>query len=190
MLDKFMSSSSPPTLRQIASSFRLTGWISLWSQSVLTIVSSGILVFAATVSRNPTSGANNPSTGLGATLTTIGIFILLFTIYWSFRYIQIGRKLLADPAVRPKKSETIQVLRIGLIASLAGMLVALIGAEATVGALAAKAFSQGLGGFVNVDPSKFIQPLDILVVQASINVIFGQFVGIAATLRLLNRMSR
>ena len=49
---------------------------------------------------------------------------------------------------------------------------------------------QGAGGFVNVDPTKFIQPLDVLVVQSSINVILAQFVAISAALWLLNKMSR
>lgn len=189
MLDR-PTSSAPATLQQIARAFRLTGWASLWTQLVLTVVSGGILLFAAGVSRTPNTGSSNPGTGFGATLTTGGILVLVFTIYWSFRYIQIGRQLQGSISSRPKKSETIQVLRIGLLASLAGMLAALIGAEAIVGALAAKAFSQGLGGFVNVDQSKFIQPLDILVVQASINVILAQFAGISAALWLLNRMSK
>jgi len=112
-------------------------------------------------------------------------------MYWAlFRYVPIGKKLVDDPRVRPKKSETIQTLRMGLIASLVGTLLALLGAQAIVGLLAAKAFSQGAGGFVNVDPTKFIQPLDVLVVQASINVILAQFVAISAALWLLNKMSR
>lgn len=179
-----------PTIDQIAKAFRITGWISFWIQLVLTVGSGVILLFASTVSRTPNVNTNNPGTGFGATLTTGGLLVLFFSIYWAFRYVTIGRQLVGTATVRPKKSETIQMLRIGLLASLGGMLLALLGAEAIVGALAAKAFSQGLGGFVNVDQSKFIQPLDILVVQASINVILAQFAGIGASLWLLNRMSR
>ncbi len=190
MLDKPGSPSGAVNLQQIASGFRWAGWISLWVQVVLTVVSSGILLFAGAIGRNPNTGSSNPGTGFGAFLTTCGILILFFTIFQAFRYVQVGRKLTGDPTVRPKKADTIQMLRMGLRASLIGMLLALLGAEATIGALAAKAFSQGLGGFVNVDPSKFIQPLDILVVQASINVILAQFAGISGSLWLLNRMNR
>lgn len=59
-----------------------------------------------------------------------------------------------------------------------------------MGLLFAKAASQGVAGFVNVDPGKFIQPIDILVVQASINVILAQFFAVVASLWLLNRMNR
>jgi hypothetical protein len=189
MLDKSGTASPTSNLQQIATTFRLTGWISFWSQLVLTIVSGSILLFAS-VSRG--SAANvNTNTSIGVGLTILGIAVLGFNMYWSlFRYIPIGRQLGGKATVRPKKSEAIQTIRLGLLASLAGMLVALLGAEAIVGLLFAKAASQGVAGFVNVDPAKFIQPLDILVVQASINVILAQFIGITASLWLLNRMSR
>lgn len=184
--------STSPTIQKIATTFRLTGWVSVWAQGILTLVSGFTLLFAGGAStRTPGTTAASPGTGIGGFLTLLGIGVLVFNIYWAFsRYVLIGRKLRGDAADRPKKSDTIQAIRVGLIASLAGMLLALIGAEAIVGALAAKAFTQGFGSFVNVDPSKFIQPLDVLVVQASINVILAQFLGIAAALWLLNRMSR
>jgi hypothetical protein len=192
MLDKpgSPSPSAPPSLQPIAKAFRFTGWVSLWAQLILTVVSSGILLFASQVGRSTNGGNVSPGTGFGAFLTTCSIFILFFTIYWSLRYVFIGRRLQGGPGARPKKAEAVQTLRVGLIASLVGMLLALIGAEATVGLLVQKAFSQGLGGFVNIDPSKFIQPIDIFVVQASINVILAQFSGIASTLWLLQRLNR
>lgn len=174
-------------VQQIAKTFRITGWISFWIQLILTVISSITLLFASSQSRNATT----PGTGIGVAVTLIGIGVLGFNMYWSvFRYVAIGKKLAGNPAARPKKSDTIQAIRLGLIASLVGILLSLLGAQATVGLLAAKAFSQGVGGFVNTDPSKFIQPLDVLVVQASTNVILAQFIGIIAALWLLNRMSR
>ena len=176
------------TIREIASAFRLTGWISFWVQLVLTVVSSAILAFAAVSTR---TGTNNPSTGVGVVLTLCGIGVLGFNMYWTLsRYVAIGRRLNAPAAARPKKAEAIQALRKGLIASLIGILLALLGAEAIVGLLFGKAVNQGFAGFVNVDQSKFIQPIDILVVQASINVILAQFIAITASLWLLNKMNR
>ncbi len=187
MLDKPGSSS----LYDIARTFRLAGWVGFWVQLVLTVISSIILIFAGALSRSPGANQNSPTTGIGVVVTVFGIVVLLFNMYWAlFRYIPIGRKLDGNPSERPKRPDTIKVLRTGLIASLIGMLLSLLGAEATVGLLAAKAFNQGIGGFVNTDPSKFIQPLDILVVQASINVVLAQFFGIGAALWLLNRITR
>ena len=189
MIDKSVTSSPSTNLQQIAKTFRLTGWVSFWAQLVLTIVSGAILLFASISSRGP--GVSTLNTGIGVGLTLLGIGVLIFNMYWAlFRYVPVGRQLIGRGTVRPKKSETIQTIRIGLIASLGGMLLALLGAEAIVGLLFAKAASQGVAGFVNVDPAKFIQPIDILVVQASINVILAQFFAVIASLWLLNRMSR
>ena len=172
--------STPATLKQIATTFRITGWVSLWIQVVLTVVSGAILLFASTTNR-----------GIGVVLTLCSIFGLFFNIYWAlFRYVPIGRRLQDSAVARPKKADVVQALRIGLVASLVGSLLGLLGAEATVGLLFGKAANQGALGLVNPDPSKYIQATDVLVLQASINVILAQFAAISASLWLLNRMSR
>ena len=184
-----MTKSDSLSLKEIASTFRFAGWFSFWFQLVLTIISSAILLFAAVSTRNP--NGNSLGTGVGVVLTVCGIAVLGFNMFWSVaKYVVIGRRLNAAATVRPKKAEAIQTIRTGLIASLIGILLALLGAEAIVGLLFGKAVNQGFAGFVNVDPGKFIQPIDILVVQASINVILAQFVAITTSLWLLNKMSR
>jgi hypothetical protein len=185
-------SDTPPTLREIASTFRFVGWFSFWFQLVLTVVSSAILLFAAVSSRNPTG--NNPGTGVGVVLTVCGIAVLGFNMFWALtQYVKIGRRLKPPSTEKPSKAEAIQVIRTGLIASLVGILLALLGTQAIVGLLFGKAVNQftalaipGVGGF---NPN-FIQPIDILVVQASANVILAQFVAISSSLWLLNKMSR
>ena len=188
-----LGSSTPPNLQQISKGFRLTGWICFWFQVVLTVVASVVLLFAALFSPSRLANPNNPSsssfsTFAGVSLTTIGILALFFSIYWAFRYVVIGRRLVNKPT-RPKKSEVIQVLRIGLYVSLGGMLLAIFGAEAITGILVGKAsVSQGAGLAIN--PTQVVQSLDMLTVLASIQVILAHFVGIAATLWLLNTMSQ
>jgi hypothetical protein len=160
----------------------------------LTAVSAGILVFASAASRIPTtSNVKNPGTGLGAFLTLLAIGVLGFNIYWAVRYIMVGRRLTLPPGARPNKAETIRLLRIGLIASLAGMLLALLGQGAILGVLAEKVFAVNPAAgvpFGGINPNQIAQPLDILVVQASFNVILAQFIGISASLWLLNQMNR
>ena len=57
----------------------------------------------------------------------------------SFFFCKIGRRIQhPDPAMRPKKSETIQLIRIGLMLNLIGMLFSLLGAETLVGLALAK----------------------------------------------------
>jgi hypothetical protein len=180
-----------PTVQQIARSFRLTGWVSFWVQLILTVISTITLIFAVAAGRSPGVSSTNPGTGIGGVLTIIGLGLLGFNMFWALsRYVAYGRRLGSDKAVRPKKSEAIQAIRFGLMISLVGMLLAIVGAEAIVGLLVGKALSQGLGGAINTDPSRFIQPADTFVVQASINVILAQFAGIVSTLWLLNQISK
>lgn len=187
------SGSSPPNIQQIGKSFRLTGWVCLWFQVVLTVVSSIVLIFAALFSPSRFANPNNPSsssfsTFAGVGLTTIGILALCFSIYWAFRYVVIGRQLV-NKSTRPKKTDVIQTLRLGLYAGLGGMLVAIFGAEAITGVLVGKAsVSQGSGFAIN--PSQVVQSLDMFTVLASLQVILAHFGGIAAALLLLNKMSR
>lgn len=179
MSNKSGSGSSSLSLQIIANLFRQTGWAAFILQLVLTIPAVGILLFAGNRVGNP----------IAFLFTISGVLILVFTIYWSFRYIIVGRRL-RDPLIRPKKSETVKMLRTGLLASLAGMFLALIGQGAILGVVAQKAFSQGIGGFINTNVSQFVQPSDILVVQSSFNVVTSHFVGIASALWLLYRMNR
>jgi Protein of unknown function (DUF3611) len=91
--------------------------------------------------------------------------------------------------VRPKKVDVNQTLRLGLIINLIGMVLTILGAQAIVGSLVAKSFAQGFSFFSGV-PSRFINPLDVFLVQANVNIIMAHFVGLLATLWLLRSMSR
>lgn len=181
MSNKPGSVSSSLNLQIIANTFRLTGWTCFVLQLLLTIPAIGILLFASSSNRAGNAAALLPTIG--------GIIALFFTIYWSFRYIIVGRRL-RDPLIRPKKSETVKMLWLGLIVSLAGMFLALLGQGAILGGVAQKAFSQGIGGLINPDVSKYVQPLDILVVQSSFNVVLSHFFSLSAALWLLYRMNR
>jgi len=192
-------SSPSPVIQQIANEFRRTGWISLWSQVVLVIISSVILIVAATAIRTPVvnpalpgvaiPAAPNPSAGVGGVLTFGAIAVMGVTIYWAFRYVQIGRQLRRDAPARPKKSEVTQLIRTGLLASLAGMLLGILGSFAIIGTVAVIAFRQG-PGFVSASPTQAVNSLDILVVQASVNLILAHFLGLVGSLWLLYRMNR
>ncbi len=190
MPDQSESQSLPSTLRQIAFNFRLTGWISFWSQLVLAVVSSVVLLLFAVFSNNSTNKASNPGTGLGIFFALCGLAVLGGSIYWAFRYTRIARQLQSLNAdTRPRKTDTIQVLRLGLLVNLGGMLLTLFGAYAIVGTLAARSISQPQIG-LTLDTSRLISSLDMFAVQANINTIFGHFVGIVATLWLMDRVNR
>jgi hypothetical protein len=185
------TSSSTSTLRAIAQTFRLTGWISFWIQLVLGVVSAIIVLLFAIFSQRAGSPNNNPGTGFGVFLAVCGILILGGGIYLAYRYTRIGNQLQSpNPSNRPRKSETMQVLRLGLWINLVGMLITLLGSQAIVGTLVARSISPQAVTTQLFDPTRIISGLDMLVVQANINTVSAHFAGLAVSIWLLNRITR
>lgn len=184
------SASISPNILRVLLAFRTAGWFGFWSQLVLAIISSLILLFAL-ISYSAATGPNNPGTGPGIIFALLGLVTLYFSIYWSYRYTLTAKKLRASSTKdRPSKADSIKQLKIGTIVSLVGMLLTLLGAGAIVGVLVAKSLSQPQTALVVADmSSRTVQPLDIFVVQANTNTILAHFLGICTSLWLLNRIA-
>jgi hypothetical protein len=186
--------SLPPAIRRISGAFRRFGWISFWIQIVLGVIASLALLFAVASLSARSAGANNPGAGAGLFFSALGLFGVYVSAFWAFRYTRLGRQLRSkDEARRPKPKDAIRMLKLGLFISLGGMLLTLIGAEATVGALLAKALSQPQGAAVFGMPnnvSQYVQPLDIFVIQANTNILLAHFVGLVFTLWVMNSLDQ
>jgi len=193
MVDKSDRKSPPAALQEIALAFRGIGWISFWTQVVLGAISAVILLFAG-FSREVTVEAQRTGTGFGIFFAIAGVIALLVSIYWAFRYTRIAKQLQSpNPVNRPRKADTVQLLRLGIIVSLSGMLLTIVGAQAIAGTLLAKTLTlpQATGGaLLPIDPSRLIRSLDMLVVQANTNTVAAHFAGLVASLWLLNRVLR
>ncbi|MBD1860334.1 MULTISPECIES: DUF3611 family protein [Trichocoleus] len=194
MLNQPDSSAIPPAIRQIATNFRWTGWISLSIQAVLGVVSTGVLILASFSGRaGAASNATRAGTGFGIFFAVCGLVALGISIYWSFRYVRISRQLRApNTSLRPSKADTIQLLQLGIVLNLVGMLLTIVGAEAIVGGLIARAIAQPQNSplLYGVNNIPTIQPLDFFVVQANTNTIAGHFAGLVSSFWLLNRVNR
>lgn len=193
MFDKSSSRSPASSLQAIARELRLCGWIGFWIQLVLGVVSGIILlVFAIFGQRGNTSG-NNPGTGFGVFLAICGLICLGVSIYLAFRYTRLGNQLQSsNPVNRPRKIETVQVLRLGIIVNLAGILLTLLGAQAIVGTFAARAISQPqLAIYAPQQGNQaWITGLDMFAIQANTNIVFAHFAGLVVELWLLNRINK
>jgi len=195
MLDRD-SNQLPPALRRIVGAFRIYGWASFWAQSVLAVVSTLVLGFSSAVislqSSTQQAARDNPGAGAGLFFAVLGLIGLYLGAYWAFRYTRLSRKLrVADGRDRPKPGDVLQALRIGLLVNLSGMLLTLLGGEALIGALVAKALSQPQGNAAFFESiTQAIQPLDIWVVQANTNIALAHFIGICISLWLVQVMGR
>lgn len=196
MTNRSESMSLPPAVKRAAGALRWTGWISFWCQLVLGVVSGVVLVFAGSnlqASPNPTGStpaAANPGTGTGLFFAVLGLLALFAGAFWAFRYTRLSRRLKTpNVQTRPSRGDTAQILRTGLLINLAGLGLAVLGAQAIAGSLVLKSFEQGFAIFSG-NPLRFITPLDLFVVQANANTVMAHFLGLLASLWLIRFVNR
>ncbi|MDY6784114.1 MAG: DUF3611 family protein [Cyanobacteriota bacterium] len=179
----------PSAIQRVATDLKWAGNIGFWVQLVLGVVSLVTVLFSAPSLIGSQTSATQ-GTGFGVFSAICGLIVLAVGIYFSFRYTLIARMLQSpDASERPKKADTIQVIRMGLIVNLVGMLLTIIGAEAIVGIVLLKSLARpqlALGS----DPKEFVNSIDLLVIQANTNTIAAHFAGIVSSLSLLNRITK
>jgi len=175
---------SVPTKQQFASTFRTVSRFSFWIQLVLGAISV-ITLLLAIFSRNLSVQTDNAGIGFGIFLASVGILLLCFRVYWAFRYRRLAKRLQSsNRELHPRKEDIIKVLQIGLIVSLAGMLLAFLASEVSVVVVLAKALAEPQGIAV-YNRENVIRSLDIFVVLANVNMIGAHFVGGVTSLGLL-----
>lgn len=178
----------PPAAQRAASSLRLAGNIGFWLQLVLGVVSALILLFAST----GLLGGKQSSQGSGFAIfcATGGVLALGVSVVLFFRYRKIA-ELIQDPdiALHPKKGNTLQIIKFGIIANLIGMFLSIIGAEAFVGLVLGKVLALPQGAAV-YNTSQLVQPIDLFIILANTHTIASHFAGIVIALWLLNRISK
>ncbi len=183
-----MTRSLPPAVYQVSSNLKRFGNIGFWSQLVLGVISTVSLLFSSTALFQ--EEGRTPGIEFGIFSALCGLILLSISIFFSFRFGKIGRQIEnPDPSRRPKKSETIRLIKIGLTVNVIGMLMSILGSEALVGLVLAKALRLG-GGTIVQDPSKLVNSLDLFIIQANTNTIAAHFAGIVSSLWLLNRITR
>jgi hypothetical protein len=127
---------------------------------------------------------------LGIFCAFCAVVCLGLAVFFAARFTQIGIQMQnLDPEKRPKKSNTLQIIRYGLIVNLTGILLSILGAEALSGIVLLKVITVP-PGIYNVDPSRIANPADMLIIQANTNTIAAHFTGLVSTLWLLDRLSK
>lgn len=179
--------SLPPAIARVSRNLQRWGFWSFWLQLVLGIISGVTLLFATPALFNTQERKSGIQLGVFAAF--VSVILLTAAIIIAFRYGRIGRRLEnANPSVRPKKSETLRLIRVGLILNLVGMLFAIIGAETLVGIGLAKSLTLA-PQLISPNPQQFVNSLDLLIIQANTNTIVAHFAGIVTSLILLERVS-
>jgi Protein of unknown function (DUF3611) len=170
-----------PLLKETARILRRTSWFSWWSQVILTVVSSVILVFAKSVLAGRSD--NGPSFFLSGS----GVLLSAVSIVWTWgNGARLSRRLTVKPVSRFTAAHMLRrAVRVGVTVNLLGLLCNLLAAEQIIGSLAIKVltttttnratmFAAGMEGA--------LQPLDVLVVQANTNSLLSQFCSLVSLL--------
>lgn len=186
--DSEISRLLPNSVEKVVTSLKRGSLVGFWLQLVLGVIAAVTLLFASPILFSDQERTEGNSFGLFCAM--VGLIILGVNIFFSFRYGKIAKKIqLPDPTLRPKKSETVKMIRVGLILNLVGMLLAIVGAQALVGIVLAKTLSRPQLAF-STTPTELVNALDLLIIQANTNTITAHFSGLVTSLWLLNRVAR
>ncbi|EYU37631.1 hypothetical protein ABFS82_02G038400 [Erythranthe guttata] len=174
-------------LEKTSRSFKRLGSFGFWGQLVLTVVAAVILSFSIVITGKITSPATFYATAGGVAAAFVSVF-------WSFGYIRLAdrlRKTANDPSKAPPRAEVVRSLKNGISVNLLGMGAAILGMQATVGLLVAKALTTSATPYYQgISPgSSPVLALDVFLVQASANTILSHFIGLVCSLELLRSVT-
>lgn len=179
------------TAQHAASILQRVGRIGFWSQLVLGVISAVLLLISAAsflAQKQRTQGIE-----IGIICAIGGVVAISIGIVFSWRYSRMAREMVSvDSDRRPKKSETMQLIKTGLTVNLIGMLLSILGAQALAGIVLIKSLTlpQGSISFGTSNLTQFVNPVDLLIIQANTNSIMAHFAGILSSLWLLNRLGQ
>lgn len=179
-----------PAIMRASATLKLGGNTGFWLQIVLGVVAALILLFASVSFFG--EGKPSPGIGLGLFCAACGVFALVVSIVFFYRYKRLARLMQnPNPALRPKKSYTLQVINLGLTSNLIGMSISIVGAEALVGLLLGKFLNLPQGAVTStIDPNQLLKGGEIMIILANTHTIASHFAGIVIALWLLNRLNR
>ncbi|KAL2489218.1 protein TIC [Forsythia ovata] len=167
--------------------FKRLGGLGFWGQLVCTVVSAVILSFSVVITGKITS----PVTFYA---TAGGIAAAFISVFWSFGYIRLSdklRKTANDPSKAPPRADVVRSLKNGIVVNLLGMGATVLGMQATVGLLVAKALTTSANPYHQGIPpgNSPVLALDVFLVQASANTILSHFLGLVFSLELLRSVT-
>ncbi|KAJ4716240.1 protein TIC 21, chloroplastic-like [Melia azedarach] len=144
--------------------FKRLGGLGFWGQLVCTVVAAVILSFSVVVTGKITSPATFYSTAAGIAAAFISVF-------WSFGYIRLSEKLrktATDPSKAPPRADVVKSLKNGIVVNILGMGAAILGMQATVGLLVAKALTSTANPYYQgIAPGYSpVLALDVFLVQS------------------------
>jgi hypothetical protein len=166
------------------------GWTAVFIQAVLAVIPIFMLCYVvfgrATGERDAFDFTDY--------LAFVGLAILGFTTFWSYRYTRLARRI-ADPDHRPPQDSIISILWVGLWASCLGIIVSLLALMIEVVRLLILFLKAPQGGVPVIQTQAnnragWVSAIDAVSLLAEVCTIAGEFLVLGITLWLLFRVTR
>jgi Protein of unknown function (DUF3611) len=192
MLQKLQNAITPATGSSLAKALYRLGWIGFWLQ--IAIGSLPILLMAYSFTFAGSGGVSRSGLAFVEYLTLVNLAILLFTIFWSYRYTRLARKIM-DPERRPSESSVIGAVWTGVLASTIGMLFSMIVLLIEAASLLFAFLKAPQGGIPVIQTSgtdavKTVSSVDMISLMALILILFVELIVLVFNLWLLFRTTQ
>ena len=177
-------------VESVATNFSRLGWAGMGIQAVLAM--TPIIVFCWVFLAKAVG--TQPPLRLTDHLAFLGLAILVFTTFWSYRYTRVGERM-ADAARRPARRSVVNVLWVGLGASALGIVVSMMLLIAEVVRLLILVLATPQAGVPVIQTATdsraaWVSAIDVVSLLADVSTLGGELVILGFTLWLLFRFSR
>ena len=181
----------PSKPESLAKQFSRLGWIGFWVQLVLISLPIILLLYVLFIS-SPES-AQRKGIDLSNYLSYGSLLVMLFTIFWFYRYTRLAKRI-PDPELCPPQSSVMRTLWIGLGASCVGILfsmILMINAVLRILFVLLATPQTGVpfatpGG----DPTKTLSAIDAVSLTSFLFTLTAELIVLAFSLWLLFRVTR
>ena len=179
---------SSDKIQKIAGTFTRLGWIGVWVQAVLMIIPLSVLSYILLGK----VAADDTRFGITDYLAMFGLAVLAFTLFWSYRYTRLGKRI-ADPKRRPQFVDYQDIVggvvgqQLGHVAVSLLLMIGQVRAAAVV-------VHEGPTGRRTVmqtqadDRASWVSALDVVSLLAELCTLMGELLVVGLTLWLLYRI--
>jgi hypothetical protein len=181
----------PSNPESISRQFSRLGWIGFWMQIALVSMPVILLVYVLLVS-SPDS-AQGKGIDLSNYLSYGSLVVMLFTIFWFYRYTRLAQRIV-DPELCPPLSSVMRTLWIGLGASGLGILFSMILMINAVLRLLFILLATPQTGIpisaTGGDPARTLSAFDAVSLTSLVFILTAELIVLAFSLWLLFRVTR
>jgi hypothetical protein len=189
MLETVQDGIRPSGVRRLAKTFSRLGWAGFWLQVVFGSLSIVLMVYLFVFSGSTAvSRRGLPFVDL---LTVANLLILGFTVFWSYRYTRLARRL-ANPEKPPPAAYVTRAVWVGVVSSTIGMVFSMIVLLVEAATLLFLFLKAPQGGIPVIQTSGaesvyWVSAVDMLSLIALILTLFAELIVLVFSLWLLVR---